>query len=85
MHGRSGQEQAKKRISLLQKAYQLSAYQSTTSSFSPQFPCRTKECSHRQTHLLYATKRSRIMRNLIKDDLRYFKDCAVDTLVPLDR
>jgi hypothetical protein len=25
------------------------------------------------------------MRNVIKNDLRYFKDCAVDTLVPLDR
>gem|GEM_PF-6623758 len=35
--------------------------------------------------MLYAKQRSRIMRNLIKSDMRYFKDCDVDTLVPLDR
>ncbi len=58
--------------------------QQATKIFDKKFPCREHDLSHWNLHLPYASKRSWMMRNLIKYDLRYFKDCAVDTLVPYD-
>ena len=66
------------------KLYQLTDYQLTTKTFNNDFPYWHKSCAHWQTHLLYARKRTWIMNRLIKDDLRYFKDCTVDTLIPMD-
>lgn len=85
MHGASWERKVKEIIANLQHAYERTTYQKNTSTFKSNFPCWIKDCAHRQTHLLYATKRSWMMRNLIKDDIRYFKNCAVDTLVPMDR
>ena len=67
------------------KLYQLTNYQRITKTFNSKFPYWNKNCAHWQTHLLYARKRTWIMNHLIKDDLRYFKDCTVDTLIPMDR
>lgn len=81
-------EQGKKTIWLLQdiiSEYTPSVYQQKTKAFLPQFPCRTKVCAHRDMHMTYAKQRSWIMRNLVKYDLRYFKDCGVDTILPIDR
>ena len=85
MHGSSGIQNLKNMINVYKETYQLTAYQQATKIFTPVFPYWTKDCAHWQVHLLYAQKRSWIMRNIIKDDIRYFKDCSVDTLVPMDR
>ena len=69
----------------LKKTYTMSSYQHKTQSFDTSFPCWYKNCSHRDLHLPYASKRSWMMRHLIKHDLRYFKDVDVDTLIPIDR
>lgn len=65
-------------------SYQQSMYQQKTKTFKKNFPCWMKSCSHWDVHMLYAKQRSWIMRNLIKIDLRYFKDCNVDTLILSD-
>lgn len=59
--------------------------QQRISKFHPNFPVWKKDISHRQLQLPFAGRRDRITENLIKTDLRYFKDVDVDTLVPLDR
>lgn len=64
--------------------YTPNSVQQATKVFDSKFPCREHDLSHWNLHLPYASKRSWMMRNLIKYDLRYFKDCAVDTLVPYD-
>jgi hypothetical protein len=84
MHWSTWEAYIKEIIENAKKNYQLTDYQKITKIFSSNFPYRNKSCAHWQTHLLYARKRTRIMNRLIKDDLRYFKDCAVDTLIPMD-
>lgn len=84
VYGRQIWKKMKEVISHLAHTYKPTDYQRSTQCFDATFPFWCKDFSHWQVHLLYAKKRSRIMRNLIKDDLRYFKDCDVDTLVPLD-
>lgn len=64
--------------------YTPNLVQQATKVFDKKFPCREHDLSHWNLHLPYASKRSWMMRNLIKYDLRYFKDGDVDTLVPYD-
>jgi hypothetical protein len=66
-------------------SYGQTDYQNKTQAFDPKFPTRAHDMSHRTLHLPYAKKRSWMMRNLIKHDLRHFKNDDVDTLVPCDR
>ena len=66
-------------------SYTLSEYQQKTKTFQTKFPHWTKDVSHRQAHLAYAGSRDRMIRNLVKDDMRTMKDTAVDTIICADR
>jgi hypothetical protein len=85
VQGNSWLQQAKKSLREIVSEYTLTEWQLSTKVFDKKFPVSVKDLSHRTLHLPYASKRSWMMRNLIKTDLRFFKDSDVDTLIPTDR
>lgn len=72
-------------ISTLWEEYQLQPNQTSIKSFHRPFALRKKEVRMRKYFQTTYGKRDRMVRKTIKYDLRYFKDAAVDTLIPMDR
>lgn len=85
VHGTEGAMLLKQHLKDICGWYTCTEVQQTTKVFDTRFPSRTKDVAHRNLHLPYASTHSRMMRNLLKHDLRYFKDVDVDTLLPGDR
>jgi len=63
--------------------YTLNAKQIETKSFHTTFPVWSRSVSMWNYFLTTYGKREWMVRKAIKYDLRYFKDAAVDTLIPL--
>lgn len=82
---RSDMSSAEEAVQSLTAGYTLSDRQQRHKWFVAGFQVRCKDVTHWQFQLPFAGRRDRMVRNLIKTDLRYFKDAAVDTLIPFDR
>ena len=76
---------AEERIRTIIADYTLTEAQQQTKNFSTQFPLRKKNLRMWTYFLTTYGRRSPMMRQTIKHDLRYFRDAAVDTLVPMSR
>lgn len=61
----------------------LTPKQSNTKSFHASFAWWTREVSLRNYLLRRLSPRQYMVNTIIKHDLRYFKDAAVDTILPL--
>lgn len=72
-------------IRLLEASYELTDNQRSIKTFHRPFALRKKEVRMRKYFLTTYGKRDRMVRKTIKYDLRYFKDAAVDTLIPMSR
>lgn len=70
-------------LRLLEWSYHLTEHQRSIKKFHAPFALRKKEVRMRKYFLTTYGKRDRMVRKTIKTDLRYFKDAAVDTLIPM--
>lgn len=64
--------------------YKLTDNQLNTKIFNKKFPIWKKHVPMRKYYLLQFWNRDRMVRKTIKNDLRYFKDAWVDTIIPLN-
>ncbi len=64
--------------------YTLLSHQTTTKSFRSPFIYWTKSVPMRKHFLVSLWRKNWMMHNVVKDDLRYFTDAGVDTLIPLN-
>lgn len=67
----------------LEKTYVLSSQQQAIKKFSSPFHYRSKETSLWKYYLHGLSYSHILVNRIIKHDLRYFKDAAIDTLIPL--
>lgn len=65
-------------------SYKLTDNQVNTKIFNKKFPIWKKHVPMRKYYLLQFWNRDRMVRKTIKNDLRYFKDAWVDTIIPLN-
>lgn len=77
-------EVAQELISHLASSFSPTVYQKATKSFSFPFHYRSKECGILNPLLTRLSRKSLLTNTLLKHELRYFKDAAVDSLIPLN-
>lgn len=70
-------------LKTLEKTYTLSDIQKAIKKFHSPFAYWTKEVSLRKYFLTKLSFSNLLVNKVVKEDLRYFKDAMVDTLIPL--
>lgn len=77
-------EHAQKLVSEYAKTYTLTSHQSSIKSFHFPFSYWFKEVSLWKHYLSFFSYSSSMVNKSIKHDMRYMKDAAVDTIIPLN-
>lgn len=68
----------------LAQSYSLTENQKNTGKFQQPFARRVKEVPMRKYFLTTISYSDPLVNRVVKHDLRYFKDAAVDTIIPLN-
>lgn len=71
-------------FSTISKEHQLTENQKNTKKFQQPLSKRSKDTSMREYFSRLYSPRSLLINKTIKEDLRYFKDANIDTLIPLN-
>lgn len=76
--------QAQELLKNLEKIYSPTPTQKAIKAFSFPFHYRSKACSLIRQLLTHLSRKSFLTNTVLKQELRYFKDANVDTLIPLN-
>ena len=77
-------EVIQKYVKILEKTYSLSDTQKVIKKFHSPFVYRNKELPLWKYFLTKLSFSSMMVNRVVKEDLKYFKDAMIDTLIPLN-